>query len=579
MNDPRRNSRAIPDARPLLSKASFFLGTLRDGLPMINLQAVYLVSACGYTEKQVGILFLTFGLAQTVCMVPAGYLLDYSGKHKVQQMVVAVLTVSTLTVVTTSLAAMEATNLPLQIILHALQGGASAILPPAFNGITLGITGQTQFTSICSRNRSMNHLGTAALIVISCITAYYSYPNFQILFAAAPVAATAAVYFLLQIPSNAVYKDAASGLVRESPTMTEYLIADDLAACKIAAMEIVQDNGDGTQRRRGSMTSDGTSYQPPRVVDGSQKSIASDSSSNSSTLSFQCGWDNRTNYDILKENTKDASDDNTASVKPQAHSPAQVLSDPIVQIFGVAIFFFHLANSAVLPLVMQSLALQDPVTGILLSGLCIFIAQACMAFIAQCSGDKSAEIGRKPLVVVGLASLTLRCFLLTVLVSAEDWFVGYFADATWEEKGATTLKALILSTQLLDSVGAGILGTLQILVTSDIAGGSGRFSFVLGGTAGSMCLGATVSGYLGQAIAQDYGYEIAFTVLGVISIVPLVLYVVWMPETLPDFIPSQRRRKQRIQECILGKHTKVDANIAMGTSPVQNDNGRTLELV
>jgi hypothetical protein len=60
-----------------------------------------------------------------------------------------------------------------------------------------------------------------------------------------------------------------------------------------------------------------------------------------------------------------------------------------------------------------------------------------------------------------------------------------------------------------------------------------------------MCLGATVSGYLGQALAQDYGYPFAFTALGLLSLIPFLLYVFFMPETLPEYERTQPKQKRR----------------------------------
>merc|ERR1712021_306836 len=98
---------------------------------------------------------------------------------------------------------------------------------------------------------------------------------------------------------------------------------------------------------------------------------------------------------------------------------------------------------------------------------------------------------------------------------SDDWY-GYnngYDDAAGGG-GSKWVDILMLSTQLLDGVGAGIFGTMYVLVTSDISGGSGRFSLTLGLTTSAMSIGGTVSGYLGQAIAQDLGYRQAFTVLG-----------------------------------------------------------------
>ena len=227
---------------------------------------------------------------------------------------------------------------------------------------------------------------------------------------------------------------------------------------------------------------------------------------------------------------------------PTAQTPLSVVFNPKFLVFCTVVFFFHAANASVLPLVMQSLSLQDPQYGILLSGLCIVIAQSFMTFFAQICGDYSPVWGRKGLILGGIAALSVRCFLLTILVSAQD---GYDDEST-----PKSLKMYILLTQLLDSAGGGIVGTMQVLVTSDISAGTGRFSLLVGITASSMCLGATVSSYLGQAIAFDYGYPNAFAFLGLLSLLPFCLYLVLMPETLPESArpPPKRKQQKRVQE-------------------------------
>ena len=579
-----------PDARPILPWAAFFLGEIRDGLPMLNMRAVFLVSACNYKEKQMGVLFLTFGVAQTLFMAPAGYCLDYSN-HKIRYLMAASLAVSLLTVISTWSAAAAAStttgqdvHMAQQIVLHALQGGCSALLPPAFNGITLGITGQAGLTQQVSRNRCMNHWGTCCLVAVSCATAYTTFPNVSVvLFVVSPLAALMATVQLFRIPSRQVHRDAARGLIGESPTMTEYCLADDVAACKQAAMQMdvaVRGGGGG-----GSSTSM-LQYQPPPFLYGEEEEDvwaldAATSSSSSSSSEDESMQRRRSSFvvsqgPVVGRGTLDASIMSDASdtsmpsfrfgwnattrttpsqqqpptTKPalQALTPLEVLSDPLVRTFAATCFLFHLSNSSVLPLVMQSLALEDQRSGIVLSGLCIFIAQACMAVVAPYGGTLSATMGRKGVVLVGLTSLSLRCFVLAALLSTEDWFVDYFSGRQFQAEGTVVLKCLILATQLLDSVGAGIMGIMQILVTSDISGGSGRFSFIFGAITSSMCLGCTVSGYLGQAIAQDYGYEWAFTALGLISLVPVLLFSTCMPETLPDFTPVRRSRRQRFRE-------------------------------
>ena len=54
----------------------------------------------------------------------------------------------------------------------------------------------------------------------------------------------------------------------------------------------------------------------------------------------------------------------------------------------------------------------------------------------------------------------------------------------------------------------------------------------LGLTSAAMSIGGTVSGYLGQALAEDLGYQTAFMLLCILSLVPALAYTFLMPETL-----------------------------------------------
>lgn len=204
-------------------------------------------------------------------------------------------------------------------------------------------------------------------------------------------------------------------------------------------------------------------------------------------------------------------------------------------------FLFHASNGTVLPLVMQTLAIGSGRSGILMSGLCIIVAQVFMVLSAKICGDYSGKYGRKSLFLVGLFVVPLRCLILTGLLMLRG-----------DGQESSFLQFVILSTQVLDGVGAGVFGTMYILVTSDISGGTGRFSMTLGLTTAAMSIGGTVSGYLGEALAQDIGYKEAFFILGIMALVPALLYLVFMPETLPALVnkmdPSKLGSMQSIRE-------------------------------
>ena len=67
-------------ARLFLGLVALFLGELRDGLTMINMQSAFLIVSKLYSEKQAGILFFVFGMSQILFQAPAGYIMDYTDR-------------------------------------------------------------------------------------------------------------------------------------------------------------------------------------------------------------------------------------------------------------------------------------------------------------------------------------------------------------------------------------------------------------------------------------------------------------------------------------------------------------------
>jgi MFS family permease len=148
-----------------------------------------------------------------------------------------------------------------------------------------------------------------------------------------------------------------------------------------------------------------------------------------------------------------------------------------------------------------------------------------MVISAKVCGDYSSRFGRKLLFLIGLFSVSVRCAVLVLLITIRDH----------QGESNIYIQALILSTQIFDGIGAGVFGTMYILATFDISGGTGWFSLTLGITTAAMSIGGTISGYLGEMLAEDFGYHAAFGILGIMSLVPALLYLFIMPETLPNY--------------------------------------------
>jgi MFS family permease len=450
------------------------------------MQSAFLIVAKGYSEKQVGVLFFVFGMSQFLFQAPAGYLYDYTEQKLLWLSTAGVLT--TLMTVCTAIFASD-TNFMLMVFIKFLQGGITSFIPPGLNSITQGIVGSVGMTEQVATNEMMNHLGTAILVFVGSVLAFFLYPNIGMLFVVSPIACVFFLYFLNKIKPENIDHAAARGLKSEAHS-------DDSKSSALSPKD---------------------GYAPPGNESALGSSVASKKDLNNKP-SFVFGLGGA-------EKSETAGTGNTA---PRADTPLQVLRDPILLIFILVCFLFHLSNGTVLPLVMQTLAIGNGGVGILMSGMCISVAQVVMVFAAKICGTYSGKYGRKYLFLIGLAIVPIRCAILGLLLTVRG-----------EGDAPVWWQALTLSTQILDGVGAGTFGTMYILVTSDISGGTGRFGMTLGLTTAAMSIGGTVSGYLGQALAEDFGYLQAFWILCGMSIIPAALYFVCMPETLAESSKNQ----------------------------------------
>jgi MFS family permease len=438
---------------------------------------------------------VVFGMSQFIFQTPAGYLFDYSDK-KILWLSAAAIATTLLTIFTAIFATPEGGNLGLMIFVKFLQGAVTSAIPPGLNSITQGIVTASGMTQQVSVNEMLNHLGTAIIVLVGSLLGVSMYPNLAGLFVVSPIACAGVLYFLSRINPLDIDHNEARGLTKD------------------------------TTGSKAPTT--GANYAPPDqdTMDGLPASPVKGGIENAPSF----------NLDTIAGST-------TTDTPPshlKADSPLRVLRDPVLLTFILIVFLFHSANGTVLPLVMQTLALGSGPEGILLSGLCIIVAQIFMVMSAKVCGTYSGKYGRKDIFLVGLASVPVRCLILTLLLQLRgDVHNG---------GGSLYLNILILSTQILDGVGAGVFGTMYILVTSDISMGTGRFSMTLGLTTAAMSIGGTVSGYVGQALAQDRGYQEAFMILTVMSMIPAVVYYFFMPETLSSLAKANDPRMASVKE-------------------------------
>jgi len=202
---------------------------------------------------------------------------------------------------------------------------------------------------------------------------------------------------------------------------------------------------------------------------------------------------------------------------PALSSYWSIFSDRKTIVLCFTGFFFHFANANVL-LVLGELMGGDNEDGsvkrnaIPLIACAIIVSQVMMS-VATFAGDAMTKSGwgRRPLIIVGLLTVPIRCALIIF----------------WKDAG----EAYLLSTQVLDGLGDGILTLMHPILVADVTFGTGRFNLLMGFSASWFGLGATLSNLLGQIIVERMGHVASLIGSFALSIVAVVLYALAMPET------------------------------------------------
>ena len=186
----------------------------------------------------------------------------------------------------------------------------------------------------------------------------------------------------------------------------------------------------------------------------------------------------------------------------------ELLANRSILVFTVAIALFHCANAPMLPLLGQKMGLADQKNSSLYLSGAIIIAQGVMVFVAKYAG-KASENGRKKVLLVAFLLLPVRALLFA------------FVD------NPIALTAI----QLLDGIGAGLLGVVTILMMADLSAGTGRFNLLQGAVYAAIGLTAALSSIGAGYVVTHFGYAVAFCALAGLAALATVFYWVLVPET------------------------------------------------
>jgi MFS family permease len=194
---------------------------------------------------------------------------------------------------------------------------------------------------------------------------------------------------------------------------------------------------------------------------------------------------------------------------PASDALRSLASNRPLVIFAGAMFLFQLANAAALPIMAGLLAVRLPQTATLILSVCIFAPQFVVVAIAPAIGRRAETWGRRPLLVLCLLALAVRC--------------AAFA--------ATSQPALVIIVQLLDGISAATLGVLVPLVLADVMRGTGHYNLAQGVVGAAVGIGASLSTAVAGYISDYIGSSGTFLFMSAAAVMGFLLVTTLMPET------------------------------------------------
>jgi MFS family permease len=388
----------MPFISPSLAFAlvSFSLGELGDGLNIF--QGIYLVGN-GWNEGSVGLALSLMGLTALLVQTFAGDWVDKT--HIDRRIFLAVAAIVTALSASAILFVREGnTDHAMIYITKVIEGIAGSFIGPCLGALTLATFGPQRFDKVMASNILWGHVGSVVAAILAGVAAYCLYPNIKYCFLVIGASALTAVLFVGSLPEG-------------DPLMGRGF------------------KGRVAMNEQGHL----------EAIDATLSSESEEGNADEMELQLR------------RQDTTQ-----------QASTYWEVFSDPMTCILCLTGFFFHFANANVLLVLGELMGIDYEDGGTKRGAIpwtagAIVLAQFTMA-LATMAGDRLTRrgVGRKPLFMVGLISLPVRCALIL-------YFDYLGAGEGW-----------LLSTQILDGVGAGLGALVHAYLVADITFGSGRFN-------------------------------------------------------------------------------------------------------
>ncbi|MBR0968338.1 MFS transporter [Bradyrhizobium diazoefficiens] len=185
-----------------------------------------------------------------------------------------------------------------------------------------------------------------------------------------------------------------------------------------------------------------------------------------------------------------------------------VRQKPLI-VFALSVLLLQLANAAMMPLMASAVTARSSQWATVLVAFCIVVPQAIVALVSPTVGRKAQAWGRRPLLLIGFAALTIRGLLFATV---RDPY-------------------LLVAVQVFDGITAAVFAVMIPLIVADVAFGSGHFNLAQGIVGTATGIGASLSTALGGYVSDRFGNATAFIGLSGVAATGLLLILLVMPET------------------------------------------------
>lgn len=178
-----------------------------------------------------------------------------------------------------------------------------------------------------------------------------------------------------------------------------------------------------------------------------------------------------------------------------------LVSNKALLVIGFTLFAFHFGNAAMLPLLGQSAVARFDINETSYTALTVVMAQVVMIFTALWASKIITEQGYGKVFLLAIMVLPIRGAVAGLWV---DWLN-------------------VIPVQVLDGIGAGLIGVATPGIIARILQGTGHINLGLAIVLTLQEIGASLSNAYGGIVAHHFGYSAAFFALGIMPCFGLVL--------------------------------------------------------